>query len=49
MCRELTDVITAATSALAFAGCSLEDRQHFQQEINESNARRDGGRRFKKV
>ena len=47
LCKELTDVITAATSALEFIGCGLEDRQVFQQEINDSNARRNGGRRFK--
>jgi len=46
LCKELTDVITASTSALAFLGADLDERQQLQREINESNARRDGGTRF---
>lgn len=46
--RELTDVITAATSTLERAGFTLEERRELQKEINENNAKRDGGRRFKK-
>ena len=46
--QELTDVITAATSALDFMGCDFEMRQIIQKQINESNGKRDGGRRFRK-
>lgn len=46
--RELIDVITAATSTLERAGFNLEARRELQKEINASNAKRDGGRRFKK-
>lgn len=46
LCKELTDVITASTSALTFLGADLAERQQLQKEINDSNARRDGGRRF---
>lgn len=46
LCKELTDVITASTSALAFLGADLDERQRLQKEINDSNASRDGGRRF---
>ena len=47
VCRELTDVITAATSTLEYLGVDLDERQRLQQSINESNAKRDGGRRFR--
>ena len=47
LCRELTDVITAATSTLEYLGVDLDERQRLQQSINESNAKRDGGRRFR--
>lgn len=47
LCRELTDVITAATSTLEYLGVDLDERQRLQQSINESNARRNGGTRFK--
>ncbi len=46
--RELTDIITAATSTLERAGFTAEERRELQKEINASNAKRDGGRRFKK-
>ena len=48
LCSELTDVITAATSVLEYIGCDLDERQRYQRKINESNAKRDGGRRFRK-
>lgn len=48
LCSELTDVITAATSVLEYVGCNFDERQRYQQKINESNAKRDGGRRFRK-
>ena len=31
-----------------YLGCDEEMRQKYMKEINESNARRDGGKRFKK-
>ena len=46
--RELTDVITAATSALEASGCDFEMRQLLQAAINERNMKRDGGRRVKR-
>ena len=46
LCLELTDVITAATSALAYLGCDFDERQSLQAEVNDKNARRDKGRRF---
>ena len=48
LCSELTDVITAATSVLEYVGCNFDERQRYQRKINESNAKRDGGRRFRK-
>ena len=48
LCKELTDVVTAATSALEYIGCGFDERQRYQRIINESNAKRDGGRRFRK-
>lgn len=47
LCLELTDTITAAVSVLEYLGCDFNERQRFQQEINDNNACRDGGRRFK--
>lgn len=47
LCLELTDVITAATSMLDAIGADAADRQMYQKIINDRNARRDGGRRFK--
>ena len=49
LCRELTDTITAATSALHYLGAHLEERQSLQREVNESNAKRDGGKRFREA
>ena len=46
--RELIDIITAATSTLERAGFTAEERRELQKEVNASNAKRDGGRRFKK-
>ena len=47
LCRELTDVITAATSVLESLGADFEKRQKLQDDVNHSNAERDGGRRFR--
>ncbi len=46
--REATDVIVSVTSAMNKAGADLAERQKFMAEVNQSNAVRDGGRRFKK-
>ena len=46
--RECADVQVAATSLMDFLGCGDEGRQEVMREINESNAKRDGGKRFKK-
>lgn len=48
LCLELTDVITAATSMLDAIGADAADRQMYQKIINDRNARRDGGRRFRR-
>ena len=47
LCHELTDVITAATSVLESLGADFEKRQKLQDDVNNSNARHDGGTRFK--
>lgn len=44
---ECTDVQVAATGVMHKLGYGEEERQHVMQEINESNAKRDGGKRFK--
>lgn len=44
---EAIDVITAATSFLERAGYGEKERQELQREVNERNAKRDGGRRFR--
>ena len=45
---ECTDVQVAATGVMHKLGYGEEDRQRVMKEINESNAKRDGGKRFKK-
>ena len=45
---ECTDVQVAATSVMHKLGYGEEERQRVMKEINESNAKRDGGKRFKK-
>lgn len=44
---EATDTITAIVSLLDKLGFDAESRANMQIMINESNAKRDGGRRFK--
>lgn len=44
---ECTDVQVAATGVMHKLGYGEEERQHVMKEINESNATRDGGKRFK--
>lgn len=46
--RECTDLIVATTGLMNYLGCDEEMRQKYMREINESNAKRDGGKRFKK-
>ena len=46
VCLEATDAITALTTLLDRIGCNEEMRQKYQREVNESNARRDGGQRI---
>lgn len=43
---ECTDVQVAATGVMHKLGYGEEERQRVMKEINESNAKRDGGRRF---
>ena len=45
--RECTDLIIATTGLMNYLGCDEAMRQKYMQEINESNAKRDGGKRFK--
>lgn len=45
---ECTDVQVAATGVMHKLGYGEEERQRVMKEINESNAKRDGGKRFKK-
>lgn len=44
---ECTDVQVAATGVMHKLGYGEEERQRVMKEINESNAKRDGGKRFK--
>lgn len=44
---ELVDVITACISTLEKLGFKADDRERMYQEVNDSNAKRDGGKRFK--
>lgn len=46
--KECTDLIVATTGLMHYLGCKEETRQKYMKEINESNAKRDGGKRFKK-
>ena len=48
VCLEATDAITALTTLLDRIGCNEEMRQKYQREVNESNARRDGGQRIRR-
>ncbi|MGN8831162.1 hypothetical protein ACTQV0_08165 [Selenomonas montiformis] len=45
--RELVDVITACISTLEALDFNAADRERMYQEVNDSNAKRDDGRRFK--
>ena len=44
--KECTDLIVATTGLMHYLGCNEETRQKYMKEINESNAKRDGGKRF---
>lgn len=44
--KECTDLIVATTGLMHYLGCDEKMRQQYMKEINESNAKRDGGRRF---
>ena len=46
--KECTDLIIMTTSLMNYLGCDEKMRQQYMQEVNESNAKRDGGKRFKK-
>lgn len=46
--RECTDLIVATTGLMNYLGCDEKMRQEYMKEVNESNAKRDGGKRFKK-
>lgn len=46
--KECTDLIVATTGLMHYFGCDEKMRQRYMKEINESNAKRDGGKRFKK-
>jgi len=45
---ECTDTIVAINGFMEAMGCNEHDRQLFVKEINASNGKRDGGKRFKK-
>ena len=44
--KECTDLIVATTGLMHYFGCDEEMRQKYMKEINESNAKRDGGKRL---
>lgn len=44
--KECTDLIVATTGLMHYFGCDEKMRQQYMKEINESNAKRDGGRQF---
>ena len=44
--KECTDLIIATTSLMNCLGYDEEARQRKMKEVNESNAKRDGGKRF---
>lgn len=46
--KECTDLIVATTGLMHYLGCDEAMRQKYMKEINESNAKRDGGKRFAK-
>lgn len=48
LASECTDVQIAATGVMYKLGYGEKERQRVMYEVNESNAKRDGGRRFKK-
>lgn len=44
--KECTDLIVATTGLMHYFGCDEKMRQQYMKEINENNAKRDGGKRF---
>lgn len=46
--KECTDLIVATTGLMNYFGCDEAMRQRYMKEINENNAKRDGGKRFAK-
>ena len=44
--KECTDLIVATTGLMHYFGCDEKMRQQYMKEINESNAKRDGGKRI---
>lgn len=44
---ECTDLITATVSTMEHAGYDIDARRKLQHTVNQSNAKRDGGRWFK--
>ena len=44
--KECTDLIVATTGLMNYLGCDEAMRQKYMKEINKSNAKRDGGKRF---
>lgn len=46
--KECTDLIIATTSLMNCFGYDEEARQRKMKEVNDDNAKRDGGKRFKK-
>lgn len=46
--KECCDEIIAVTGLMDKAKCNAEQRAKYMNEVNQSNATRDGGRRFKK-
>ena len=45
--KPCTDLITATVSAMEHAGYDIEARRQLQHTVNQNNAKRDGGRRFR--
>lgn len=46
--KECTDMIIATTTLMNYFGYDEEARQKKMKEVNDDNAKRDGGKRFKK-
>ena len=46
--KECTDLIIATTSLMNYLGYDEEAQQRKMKEVNDDNAKRDGGKRFKK-